>query len=298
MILDLAQAFLHGLMLGASYALLGLGFTLTFGVMRRLNLSYGPTAMLGVYAAVGASALFPGAFLLALAATLLVSLLVGLYVERLCFWAIREGAPLASMVSSFAIWMQLEEVVALLTQARAHPVSGPVPAGSWLLGSLLVRSDYLSMLAGALILMAALYGLLYRTRWGRAVRALAEQSVAARLMGVNVNRLSIQAFLLASAVGGLAGYGIAITQGQVTPFFGLWVTIKGLTVMVLGGLGSIPGAIAGGLILGVVEAQALWYLGGDSRDLAGYALLFSFLVLRPRGLLRTAAAADPALERA
>ena len=298
MIIDLAQVFLDGLMLGAPYALLGLGFTLTFGVMRRLNLAYGPTAMLGVYAGVGVGALLPDWRVPSLAATLLASVLAGLYVERLCFRAIRGGSALASMVSSFAVWMQIEEVVAQFAEVRAHPVKAPAAFESFFLGPLYVRRDYLVMLVAAGALMGGLWALLYRTRWGRAVRALSEHPVAARLMGVNVGRVSLQAFLLASALGGAAGYSIAASQGQITPFFGLWVTIKGLTVMILGGLGSIPGAVAGGLILGVVESHALWYLGGDSRDLAAYALLFAFLVFRPRGLFKSAAGAAPSVERA
>jgi branched-subunit amino acid ABC-type transport system permease component len=104
------------------------------------------------------------------------------------------------------------------------------------------------------------------------------------MLGINVHRVGFQAFLLASAIGGVAGYLIAVSQQQVTPFFGLWATIKGLVVMVIGGMGSIPGAIVGGILLGVTEAQAGWFLGSEFRELVAYFLVFAFLILKPGGL--------------
>ena len=106
----------------------------------------------------------------------------------------------------------------------------------------------------------------------------------ARLLGLDVHRIAFQAFVLASVIGGLAGYLIAISQQQVTPYFGLWATIKGLIAMIIGGMGSIPGAIVGGLLLGVTELQADWFLGAEFRELAAYFLLFAFLIFRPGGV--------------
>ena len=125
---------------------------------------------------------------------------------------------------------------------------------------------------------------------GPAVRAVAENKRAAQLTGVNVSRVSRQIFMLTSASGGLVAFFIAASLHQITPGFGLWATVKGLIVMVLGGIGSIPGAIAGGLLLGVVELQAIWYLGASYRDLVAFLLLFLLLVLRPHGLFGAQAA--------
>ncbi len=116
------------------------------------------------------------------------------------------------------------------------------------------------------------------------MRAVAQSAHAARMLGLNIHRVGFQAFLLASAIGGLAGYLIAISQQQLTPFFGLWATIKGLIAMIIGGMGSIPGAIVGGILLGVVEIQAEWFLGSEFRDLVAYFLLLVFLIVRPAGV--------------
>jgi branched-subunit amino acid ABC-type transport system permease component len=120
------------------------------------------------------------------------------------------------------------------------------------------------------------------------LRAIIDNPVAAHLVGINVRAAIVRAFALASAVGGIAGYLVLAVDQQVTPMFGMWATIKGLIAMMIGGLGSIPGAILGGLLLGVIEAHSQWYFGPHMRDLFAYLLLFCCLVLRPGGLLGAA----------
>ena len=140
------------------------------------------------------------------------------------------------------------------------------------------------MFGVALLLMVFLGMLLYRTRFGLALRAVALDPHASRFMGINIDNVALLATVLAMAIGGLGGFLIAATDQQITPLFGLWATFKGLIAMMLGGMGSIVGAILGGLFLGVVEIQAQWYLGTQYRDLAAYFLLFAFLIFRPGGL--------------
>ena len=284
--IDILQNSLDGIMVGASYALLGLGFSLIFGVMRRLNLAFGPIILTGVFAGSTTQMLLPNQRLLTFVITILMTMLAGVYVERLCFRPMRQGAALASMVSSFAIWMQLEEMViqSPWSQTYMYPFPPPFAMGSLEVGAFLIRTDYLFMWGSTVVLTLLLYGVIYRTRFGRTMRAVAHNAHAARMLGLNVHRIGFQAFLLASAIGGLAGYLIAMSQQQVTPFFGLWATIKGLIAMIIGGMGSIPGAIVGGLLLGLVEIQADWFLGSEFRELVAYFLLFLFLIVKPGGL--------------
>ncbi len=285
--LDFAQNTIDGVMVGASYALLGLGFTLMFGVMRRLNLSYGPTLAMGVYAGAYFSLQVYDSILLALCIAVFVSIVVGLVVETLCFKAVKSDSPLTSMVSAFVMWMVLEEIIILLTWGRLLPVENLAGLKTFNVGSLLVRSDYLVLFLIAVALMVLIYWLIYRTSYGRGIRAVGANRKAAQLMGINVRRISTEVFILTSALGGFLAFFIAASLHQITPGFGLWATIKGLIVMVLGGIGSIPGAILGGILLGVIELHASWYLGGGYRDLAAFLLLFLFLIVRPRGLLGT-----------
>lgn len=282
---DFVQNTLDGVMIGSSYALLALGFTLIFGVMRRLNLSYGPTIMIGAYlgtslyvdAGAGAAAVA--------AATILGAALAGVYVERVCFAPMAAGAGIASMVSSFAISMQLEQAAILVLPRHTYAFPPLTSAAPLTVGPLLVRLDHALMLFAAVSLAAGIYLVLYRSRFGLGLRAIVEQPTAARLVGVDVNRSTLAAFALASAIGGFSGYLVLAVDQQVTPMFGMWATFKGLIAMMLGGLGSIPGALLGGLLLGAVEAHAQWYFGPQIRDLLAYAVLFLVLVVRPTGLM-------------
>jgi branched-chain amino acid transport system permease protein len=283
--IDLVQNTIDGVMIGSSYGLLALGFTVIFGVMRRLNLSYGPSIMIGGYLGT-VLYLHTGAGPLAVAgAVVLGAVIAGIYVERLCFAPMKAGAGIASMVSSFAIWMQLEQAAILVLPRHTYPFP-PLATGAPLeFGPFLVRIDHLIMLACALALAAAVHLALYRARFGLALRAIIGNPVAAHLVGIDVRRAVLLAFAGASAIGGAAGFLVLAVDQQVTPMFGMWATLKGLIAMMIGGLGSIPGAVVGGLLLGVVEAHSQWYFGPQIRDLVAYLVLFAFLVMRPGGLL-------------
>lgn len=283
--LDFLQNTVDGLMFGSSYALLAIGFTLIFGVMRRLNLSYGPAIMVGVFAGTFVYMTWQGGLVEVAIATILGSVVAGMYVERLCFGAHRRGAVLAPMVASFAIWMQLEEATILVFPGRTYAFPPIAATGMLEIGPISLRTTYLVMFLAALLLILLLNLLLYRTRFGLALRAVSENGEAARHLGLNVTATVVGAFLLASIIGGAAGFLIAGAEGTVTPKLGLWATMKGMIAMMLGGMGSVAGAVAGGLLLGVVEAHGVWYLGTEYRDLAAFILLLVFLVVRPGGLL-------------
>ena len=277
---DLAQNTLDGLFLGSSYALLALGFTLIFGVLRRVNLSFGPAVMFGCYAATWVNLNFGAGLLLLALVTILGSILAGAYVERLCFAPHRGGSAIAAMVASFALWMQFEELASIALPRHLYafpPLHGGAPLA---FGALTLRVESLVMLLAAVLVCALLWRILYRTRFGVAVRAVIDQPQAAQLAGISVPRVFMLTFALASAIGGLAGFLIAASHEQVTPMLGMWSTMKGLLAMMLGGLGSLPGAVLGGLALGLLEAHSQWFFGPQVRDLIAYALIFILLAAR------------------
>jgi branched-chain amino acid transport system permease protein len=282
---DLIQITIDGLTLGATYGLIALGFTLIFGTMRRLNLAYGPVIMAGAYLGALAFARHGvGAFG---AAVLVVagSVLVGLYVERLCFRPFGDEARLASMVSSFAIWMQIEEAATLLLPNHTNPFPALWTGAPLMIGPFILRIEHLIAGIAAFAAAAAVHLILSRSRLGLGIRTVIDNPRAAAIVGVPVERTLTLAFLLASAVGGLAGFLIAATDGQVTPMLGMWATAKGLIAMMLGGLGSLPGALIGGLALGLIETHALALAGPQVRDLTAWLLLFAILAAWPGGLL-------------
>ncbi|MSP98756.1 MAG: branched-chain amino acid ABC transporter permease [Betaproteobacteria bacterium] len=282
MFLDLLQNTFDGLAMGASYALLAVGFTLIFGVLRRVNLSYGPTIMFGAYCATWVHLNFQASMLTLALITVAGATLAGAYVERVCFAPHTQGSAIAAMVASFALWMQFEEIVTLVMPKHLYDFPPMFDGGPLAFGAVSLRVEALVMLACALAVCFALHRLLYRSRFGLAVRAVIDAPVAAQLAGIDVPRILLLVFLLASAVGGLAGWLIASTHTQVTPMLGMWSTLKGLLAMMIGGLGSLPGAVVGGLALGVLEAHSQWFLGPQARDLIAYLLLFVLLAWRPR----------------
>jgi branched-chain amino acid transport system permease protein len=281
MLVDLVQNSLDGLMLGASYALLALGFTLIFGVLRRVNLSYGPAIMLGCYAATWVSLNFQSGLIVLFLVAVAASILAGAYVERLCFAPHRQGSAIAAMVASFALWMQFEELATVLLPRHVYAFPALYEGGPIVFGPFFVRVEAFALLAAAGVICPMLWWTLYRTRFGLAVRAVVSDPVAAQLSGIGVGRVMVLVFALASAIGAVAGYLIAASHEQVTPMLGMWSTLKGLLAMMLGGLGSLPGAVLGGLALGMIEAHSQWYLGPQLRDLAAYLLLFVLLALNP-----------------
>jgi branched-subunit amino acid ABC-type transport system permease component len=149
-----------------------------------------------------------------------------------------------------------------------------------------LRVEALITLAVAVLICAALWWCLYRTRFGIAARAFTDNPTAARLSGIGPGRVMAGVFALASAIGGTAGFLIVSTHEQITPMLGMWATVKGLVAMMLGGLGSLPGAVIGGLVLGLVEAHAQWYLGPQLREMTVYLLLFVLLALQPAWMTR------------
>ena len=279
--IDFVQNTLDGLTVGASYALLALGFTLIFGVLRRANLAYGPAILFGAYCATWISLSFQASLAVLFVVTLAGTVLAGGYVERLCFAPHRRGPAIAAMVASFALWMQLEELATLVLPKHLYGFPALYEGGPLAFGPFFLRVEALLMLFTGIVICAGLWATLYRSRFGIAVRAVIDDPAAAGLSGINVARVFVLVFALASAIGGLTGFLIVSSQEQVTPMLGMWSTLKGMLAMMLGGLGSLPGAVAGGLVLGLLEAHSQWYLGPQFRDFFAYLLLFALLALRP-----------------
>ncbi len=279
------QSLIDGVTIGSAYALLALGFTLIFGVLRRLNLAYGSSILVGAFAGAAVFAQWKAGGWIVAAATVAAAVAAGIYVERLCFWAVRKGAAIASMVSSFAVWMQLEESLALLFPGRTLSFPPLVERSVFELGPFQFRTEYVAMLAIAAALVVVLEWIMRATRFGLAVRAVTEHPEAARAMGVPVARIAFWAFVVASAIGGAAVWLMASAEEQVTLHSGMQLTFTGLIAMMIGGIGSLRGAVLGGLVLGVVETLAQAHFGAAAREIAAFGLLFLLLVLRPGGLL-------------
>jgi len=253
-------------------------------VMGRLNLAYGSIIMIGLYAGIFVQSRWHVHWMVVAGTVMACSVIAGIYVERLCFAPMRDGAAMASLVASFAIWMQLEEAAMLVLPRHSYPFPAPTDQVIIELGPFLLRGDHLVTLGTAALIMIILERLVQNSRFGLGLRAIAESPRAAGFVGQHVRRSLFLVFIIASMVGGVAGWLIASTNHQVSAMFGMWATYKGLVAAMLGGLGSMRGALAGGLLLGLVEAYSLWAFGPQIRDLSASLILFLLIVMRPGGL--------------
>lgn len=290
--IDTIQSIADGVLFGATYALLGIGFTLIFGVMHKLNLSYAAASIGAAYASLLILTGFkaPPIFVFALSAV--CGGVIGSLVYLIGFKFIPLANPLATLMSTLGLLLLIDEIVVHSTQGV--PLSYPalfsdviVPAGPFNL-----RGDLIFVFALSCICMVLLLLLLYRTRLGMATRAVSQQPIAAALCGISATRINVMTFVITGVLGGIAGAMIGAAIGMLSPLLALPLTVKGLIVSVIGGLGSIPGAIIAGLLVGGLENLFQFWRGVSERDLYIMLLLFIFLVFRPGGFFRNAAGRD------
>jgi branched-chain amino acid transport system permease protein len=288
-VVDFIQTVFDGLLFGTTYSLIGIGFTLIFGVMHKINMSYAAASIAGAYCGVTIPMLVPGMppFVVFLGA-IVAAAAIGLAVWLTCFRFIPNIHPLATLMSTVGMLLLIDEIVVHAT-AGMPVVYPPVYAGDPIeIGPFVLRSDLIAVFLVCVVAMVVLLFLLYRTRLGMATRALAQQPVAAQLCGIRVNHVNALTFVISGALGGVAGAMIGSAVEMLSPLIAPPLTVKGLIVTVIGGLGSIPGAIIAGLLVGVAENVFQWLRGVTERDLYVMLLLFVFLVLRPGGLFAAA----------
>jgi branched-chain amino acid transport system permease protein len=282
------QQLINGLFLGSVYALFALGYTLIFGILNILNLAHAAVFMLGAFAALVLVTELKITIWLALAGSMAISALLGVLLERVAFAPLRRrpDTHLAGLISSIAMALMFEAFALWRFEAR----TSRYPAGTYSdqpleIAGATVSELQLIILAVSLVMMGALQLLVRRTRFGAAMRAVAENERAARILGINVERTILLTFAIASGLGGAAGVLYSLAFNAANPDMGRAMELKGLTVIILGGMGSIPGAVLGGFILGLVEVMSVALTGQSSyRDAIAFGALFLILLLRPRGL--------------
>jgi len=299
----LLQSLLNGLASGGAYALFALGYTLVFSVLGVINFAQGALFTLGGYltfllmgGAIGINGALPGLslpvalpFWLALILAGGGSAMASLVVERVAFAPLRrQGAePLLYLITSLGAGVVLVNLLQILmgSESYAFPASalGGWPA-SLSIGSARVRTVQLLLLAISALLVLVLGVWLERSRSGKALRAVAEDATTSQLLGINSEAMIRLAFAISGFLAGVAGGLVALSVSISGPYFGISYGLKGLAVLVLGGLGSVPGAIVGGLLMGIVEALVPTEASGY-RDALAFAILFAVLLFRPRGLL-------------
>lgn len=291
-VIDFVQSLVDGLLFGTTYALIGIGFTLIFGVMRKLNLAYGAAALAGTYIGLVAFLTFNAPPILVFLASAFGSGIIGLGVYFCCFRFTPMSYPMASLLASVGMLLFIDEVVIHFSHGMPFPYPSVFRDATIELGDVWIRGDLLFVFGICVVAMAILFWLLYRTPLGLATRAVSQQPRAAQLCGIDSTAVNALTFVIAGVLGGIAGAMTAAAVGVLSPIIAMGMTVKGLIVVVIGGLGSIPGAIIGGLLVGAAENIFLLLRGITERDIYVMMLLFLFLTLRPGGLFGSTAGRD------
>jgi branched-chain amino acid transport system permease protein len=306
----LPQVFIDGLILGFMYALIALGYTMVYGVLQFINFAHseifivggfvGVEILLGLKAA-GVLETIPWVLvlLLVLVAGMAASGFLAFAVERVAYRPLRHAPRLIPLISAIGVSFFLQDAIRLFESVwrnafnLVYPTMDALNERFEITSTIDVSVKSLVVIVAALLMLWALHVLVNRTKIGTAIRAVAEDQAAASLMGINVNRIISLTFVIGGAMGGAAGVLFGVQYGLINPYTGFIPGLKAFTAAVLGGIGNIPGAMVGGLVLGLLEAFAASYLslltggafGAEYKDIFAFSILILILIFRPRGLL-------------
>jgi branched-chain amino acid transport system permease protein len=295
---QLPQQLVNGLTLGSVYALIALGYSMVYGILQLLNFAHGEVYMIGAFIGWGVLVLLvPGDTLLLPASVIILLMLVaamlgcgflGVIIEWFAYRPLREAPRIAPLISALGVSFFLRNAVLLIAGARYRTYrTGLLVPRTWKIstGGAFISFTRILVIITAVLLMAALRYLVRKTRLGKAMRATAQDREAAAMMGVEVDRITMATFFIGSALGGAAGVLVGLLFTHVYHFMGFTAGLKGFTAAVCGGIGSIPGAMLGGLLLGIIESIGVGFISSQYKDLIAFGVLISLLVFRPRGLL-------------
>ena len=294
---QLVQQLFNGLSLGAIYALIAIGYTMVYGIIGMINFAHGEIYMIGAYtglvtlAALGPQHGLPVYLVIALMLVVAVFItgVYGFAVEQVAYKPLRSSPRLVALISAIGMSIFLQNWVALGQGARDMAVPSLLP-GALRFGDesgfeIFVPYTRVLIIAVTVVLMVALTLYIKHSRMGRASRACAQDMHMAGLLGIDVNRVISFTFILGAVLAAVGGVLIALAVGKLNPFIGFLAGIKAFTAAVLGGIGSIPGAMLGGVILGVAETFAAAYISSEYKDIVAFGLLVLILLFRPTGLL-------------
>ncbi len=283
--MEFFEQLLNGLNRGSIYALIALGYTMVYGIAKMLNFAHGDVIMVGAYTlSVSASLLGISPYLGVLLSIVFCAVL-GVVLEKIAYKPLRNSSPLAVLITAIGVSYFLQSLALLLFGSQQQKVASVINIPSIYLGSIELTGESIATLGVTIVIMVSLTLFIKKTKTGRAMLALSEDRGAAQLMGINVNRTISITFAIGSGLAAVAGVLFVSSYGFVGPYTGSLPGIKAFVAAVLGGIGSIPGAMLGGVLLGVIESFSQAYISTQLSDAIVFGVLILVLLVRPAGLL-------------
>ena len=280
-----AQQMVNGISLGSIYALIALGYTMIYGIIKLINFAHGDIYMLGAYFGFIATSYLGLSFVPAIIFAMACAAIAGIIIERVAYRPMRNAPRIAILITAIGVSFLLEYGMILIASPQPRTFPAVFDAEIYHLGPVVVNNQQIVILISALILMTVLTYIVNSTKAGKAMRAVSFDADAARLMGINIDRVISMTFALGSALAAAGGVLVGVYYNSIDPLMGMLPGIKAFVAAVLGGIGIIPGAMLGGLILGVVEALVSGFLCSTFRDATAFGILILILLYRPSGIL-------------
>lgn len=280
-----AQQIVNGVSLGSIYALIALGYTMIYGIIKLINFAHGDIYMLGAYMGFVCITRFGLPFFPSLVLAMVGSALAGIVIERIAYRPMRNAPRIAALITAIGVSFFLENGMILLVSPQPRTFPAVFAPTVYQVGGVVVNNQQIMILVSAFVLMVALTYIVNRTKAGKAMRAVSFDADAARLMGINIDRVISTTFALGSALAAAAGVLVGIYYNSIDPLMGMMPGIKAFIAAVVGGIGILPGAMLGGIIMGLVEAMVSGFFSSTFRDAAAFAILILILLIKPTGIL-------------
>lgn len=287
--MEYVQQLINGLSLGAIYALIALGYTMVYGVLRFINFAHSDVFMIGAFAGYYLGRTLPaasfGGGLLVLLGAMVICAVLGVIIEKLAYRPLRGRSTLTVLITAIGVSLLLQNAGQLIFGANPKSFPKLFPQHNFNFGGLVLSSDQIAVFAVTIVILAGLHHIVMKTRIGTAMRALSFNPTAASLVGINNSMVISFTFALGSSLAAAGGILYAINYPSIDPLMGTLPGMKAFVAAVLGGIGNIPGAALGGVLLGLIETLVVACGGSTYRDAVAFAVLILILLLRPAGLL-------------
>ncbi len=284
---QLLQQVINGISLGSIYALIALGYTMVYGIIKLINFAHGDVYMVGAYVGYFCMTTLQLGFVPSLLIAMIVCTLLGITIEKIAYKPLRNSTRIAVLITAIGIslFLQYGMMFFVTAKVRTYPVMEGFMAERFHFGSIVITMQQVLILVITLVLMVALQLIVKRTKTGKAMRAVSQDSDAAQLMGINVNSTISFTFAIGSALAGAAGIMVGIYYNSINPLMGSMPGLKAFIAAVLGGIGIIPGAMIGGYLIGIIEVFVSGYGNSMYRDAVVFAILILILIVKPSGIL-------------